>query len=241
MGGTRDDLDTLTGDLVTGLLDCHVEAVICPAYIFLADVARIIECKKVEGANIRLGAQNICEHEGVANTGGISGQMLSQYGCRYVIVGHSERRQRYGETDSQVANKFIAAQQAGLIPVLCVGETSNQREQQQTTEVVQRQLSAVIDKAGIEAVCSAVIAYEPVWAIGTGKVATADEAQQVISGLRSRLGEFGGQTRLLYGGSVSAANARELFQQRDIDGALVGGASLIATDFIEICKLAELR
>jgi triosephosphate isomerase len=188
--------------------------------------------------DIGVGAQNVSEQQQGAYTGEVSADMLRDIGCRYAIVGHSERRTLYGENDEQVAAKFMAAQAEGLVPILCVGETLAQREQGETLTVINSQLDAVIQAAGIKAVCSAVIAYEPVWAIGTGKTATAEQAQEVHQAIRQQLGANGEGTRVLYGGSVKAANAAELFAQPDIDGALVGGASLNSAEFGEICKLA---
>ena len=234
MNGSRASAGALADDLVVVLDKCAIEVAVCPPLVFLADVASCIE-----GGDIRLGAQNVCEFENGAYTGEVSGHMLSEFGCRYALVGHSERRQWYGESDEQVAGKFVAARKAGLMPVLCVGETAVEHEQGRSVEVVLRQLRAVADKAGMTALVAAAVAYEPVWAIGTGKVATAESAQQVLAEVRLALGKEGGSTRLLYGGSVTAENAAQLFAQKDINGALVGGASLNAEKFAAICYLAE--
>jgi triosephosphate isomerase len=168
--------------------------------------------------------------------------MLRELGCRYVIVGHSERRHLYGERDVQVAAKFGAAQRVGLVPILCLGETLDEREQGATEEVVGRQLQAVIATAGVGALADAVIAYEPVWAIGTGRTASPEQAQAVHAAIRGRVGaaDSGIAERLpvLYGGSVKAGNAAALFAMPDIDGGLIGGASLVADEFLAICRAA---
>ena len=254
MNGSRSSVAKLAEDIKLGLESVNIRVVICPPAVFIADVANVLnnsvasdsleratQAVQVQTVQAQIGAQNICEYESGAYTGEISGGMLSEFSCRYVIIGHSERRQNYHESDEQVANKFIAAQKAGLQPVVCVGETAAEYERGETRQVVQRQLGAIVDKAGIEALASAVIAYEPIWAIGTGRVATAEAAQQVLSEVRSQLGAFGAQTQLLYGGSVTTENAGQLFKQLDINGALVGGASLDADQFVGICKIADLN
>jgi len=197
----------------------------------------------LSGSCIAWGAQNLSEHDVGAYTGEVSGAMLREFGCRYVLVGHSERRQLYGESDAQVAAKFMAAQRSGLAPVLCVGETLEQRERGDTETVVGRQVDAVLNAAGVKALSTAVIAYEPVWAIGTGRNATAAQAQGVHAFIRERVAKqdaaIAAVLTLLYGGSVKPGNAAELFAQSDVDGGLIGGASLVAEDFIEICKAAQ--
>jgi len=235
MHGNRESV----ANLVTHLLEinCGAEVAVFPPYIYLPLVTSHIGDSGV-GSGLSVGAQNVSEHDSGAYTGEVSCQMLRDFGCQYAIVGHSERRSIYGETNDQVANKFAAVQAAGMVPILCVGETLEQRDQGQTLDVVAAQLQAVIERAGLNKVCEAVVAYEPVWAIGTGKTASADQAQEVHGAIRQQLGDLGEKTRLLYGGSVKAANAAELFMQPDIDGALVGGASLDASEFSEICKLA---
>ncbi len=172
--------------------------------------------------------------------------MLRDFGCRYVLAGHSERRSIYGERDPQVAAKFVAAQRAGLTPILCVGETLAERESGATEAVVGSQLDAVIDAAGAKALAEAVVAYEPVWAIGTGKTATPGQAQAVHEFIRARVAKAAGDAlasglAILYGGSVKASNAAELFAQRDVDGGLIGGASLVADDFVAICRAAAAK
>jgi triosephosphate isomerase len=211
-----------------------VEMVVIPPFVHLAAVKAALA-----KGTIAVGAQNISQHEGGAYTGETSGEMLADLGCDYVLVGHSERRELFGECNSTVAEKFKAAQKAGLTPILCVGESLQQRQQQQTLDVVNGQIAAVIDCVGLHNVCRAVIAYEPVWAIGTGEVASPQQAQQVHSAIRTQLGDAGADTRLLYGGSVKANSAAELFAQPDINGGLVGGASLEAQEFLNIVKLAE--
>ena len=209
-----------------------------PPFPYLACTADALS-----GSGIGWGAQTLSEHDVGAYTGEVSGAMLKDLGCRYVLVGHSERRQLYGEGDAQVAAKFMAAQRSGLVPVLCVGETLEQRERGETEAVVGRQVDAVLGAAGVQALGTAVLAYEPVWAIGTGKNATAAQAQAVHLFMRERVARqdaaIARGLTLLYGGSVKPANAAELFAQPDVDGGLIGGASLVAEDFIAICKAAQ--
>ena len=192
------------------------------------------------GTNIQLGAQNLSQEDSGAFTGEVSGAMLKDLCCTYAIVGHSERRSLYGEDDALVAAKFQAAQRHGLVPVLCVGETLEEREKGVTEDVVGRQLRAVMDAAGVAALGDAVIAYEPVWAIGTGKTATPEQAQEVHAFARGVVAEkdatIADSVRILYGGSVKAANAGEIFAMPDVDGGLVGGASLEAEGFADICR-----
>ena len=193
-------------------------------------------------SRIGIGAQDVSAHAQGAYTGEISAAMLKDAGISLVLVGHSERRQYHAESDALVAAKFKAAQAAGLVPVLCVGETLAEREAGETEAVVGRQVEAVLDAAGVEAFGQAVIAYEPVWAIGTGKTATTAEAQAVHAFIRSKIAKrdatISRSLRILYGGSVKPGNALELFRQPDVDGGLVGGASLVADDFIAICAAA---
>lgn len=211
-----------------------VEMVVIPPFVHLGAVRAALA-----NSTIAVGAQNISQHENGAYTGETSSQMLVDQGCDYVLVGHSERRELFDESNATVAEKFKAAQNSGLTPILCVGETLQQRQQEQTLDVVSGQIAAVIDCVGLANVCRAVIAYEPVWAIGTGEVASPQQAQQVHSAIRTQLGDAGSDTRLLYGGSVKASSAAELFAQPDINGGLVGGASLEAQEFLNIVKLAE--
>ena len=194
---------------------------VCVPFPYLAQVA-----ERLRGSRIAWGAQNASEHSQGAYTGEVSAAMLAEFGCRYVIVGHSERRHIYGETDQQVAAKFAAVRGAGMTPILCVGETLAEREAGKTQSVVERQLGAVKFE-------DAVLAYEPVWAIGTGRNATPEQAQDVHAVLRRRVG---GDTPILYGGSVKAQNAAAIFAMADVDGGLIGGASLVARDFLDIVK-----
>lgn len=204
--------------------------VVCVPYPYLQQAS-----ERLAGTPVALGAQNVSEHAQGAYTGEVSAAMLAEFGCRYVIVGHSERRQLFGEGDAQVAAKFAAARKAGLTPILCVGETLEEREAGRTEEVVGRQVSAVLEKNSFS---GAVLAYEPVWAIGTGRNATPEQAQAVHAFLRGRVGA---ETSILYGGSVKPANAAGLFAMPDIDGGLIGGASLVADDFIAILRAAGLQ
>lgn len=194
------------------------------------------------GSRIAWGGQTLHPAEQGAFTGEVSGTMLRDFGCRYVLVGHSERRSLFGESDADVAERFEAALAAGLEPVLCVGETREERESGETEAVVARQVDAVIDRVGIEGLGRGLLAYEPVWAIGTGLTATPEEAQAVHAFLRGKLqaldGTISGRIQILYGGSVKASNAADLFARDDIDGALVGGASLTIEDFAGICRAA---
>jgi len=207
------------------------QMVVFPPFVHLADVKRALS-----GSDIALGAQNLSQYANGAYTGEVSAQMLRGLGCDYVLVGHSERRAVFAESNETVAEKFVAAQGCGLMPILCVGETLQQRQQQKTLQVVAQQIAAVVERAGQENVCRAVIAYEPVWAIGTGETASPEQAQQVHRAIRAQLGDAGKTTTLLYGGSVKAENAADLFIQPDIDGGLVGGASLEAQEFLNIAQ-----
>lgn len=212
----------------------QAEVAICPPAVYLQQVTEYLA-----QSNVTLGAQDVSAAEEGAYTGEISASMLAEMGCRYVIVGHSERREYHRESDDLVARKFVAAQRYRLTPILCVGETLAQREADETLLVIGEQLKAVVDLAGRNAMAAAVIAYEPVWAIGTGLTATPGQAQEVHAYIREQLGSMGAGVRVLYGGSVKPSNAEELFSQPDIDGALVGGASLVADDFYGICQAAE--
>ena len=210
---------------------------VCPPYPYLAAVVA-----QTEGSAVSVGAQNVSEHEKGAFTGEVAPGMLSDLGCKYVIVGHSERRALYGETSAQVAAKFQAAQAAGLTPILCVGETLEEREAGTTESVVVEQLDAVLDVAGIDALATAVIAYEPVWAIGTGMTASPEQAQDVHRHIRGRLealnADIAAGVQILYGGSMKGDNAAGLLAKPDIDGGLIGGASLKAEDFLAIAAAA---
>jgi triosephosphate isomerase len=216
--------------LLDALVAAGVECAVCVPFPYLAQVSG-----RLRGTRIAWGAQSLSEHASGAHTGEVSAAMLGEFGCRYVLVGHSERRQLYGESDGTVAAKFAAAQGAGITPILCVGETLPEREAGRTQEVVARQLDAVLAKGELG---DAVLAYEPVWAIGSGRTATPQQAQEVHAFLRQRLTAA---TRILYGGSVKADNAAAIFAMRDVDGGLIGGASLVAKDFIAICRVAERK
>ena len=214
-----------------------IEAVVCVPFPYLAQAQA-----ELSGSSIAWGAQNVSEEAKGAFTGEVSVSMLLDFGCTYVIVGHSERRSLYGESDALVARKYVAAQAAGLTPILCVGESLAERESGVTEAVVSRQLDAVIDAAGVASLAKAVIAYEPVWAIGTGKTASPEQAQAVHAFIRGRVAALDAsvadQLVIQYGGSVKAANAAELMAQPDIDGGLIGGASLVADEFVAICRAA---
>lgn len=211
---------------------------VCAPFPYLAQVRQILG-----PADIAWGAQDVCQFDNGAYTGGVSAAMLVDFGCRYVIVGHSERRSVFGEADEIVAAKFATALKAGLTPILCVGETLAEREAGVMEKVVARQLDAVLTQSGVKALAKAVIAYEPVWAIGTGKTATPEQAQAVHAFIRGRIAAadqaIGAALLILYGGSVKAANSAQLFGMPDIDGGLIGGAALVADEFIAICRSAR--
>jgi triosephosphate isomerase len=241
MHGSRSTTGILLGELERQLKsEWPIDVVVFPPYVYLADAARALE-----GGQVRLGAQDVCAEAGGAFTGQVSAAMLKDIGCRYVIVGHSERRRLYHEDDALVARKFAAALHAELTPVLCVGETLEEREANQTEEVVARQLDAVMAMNGVASFAEAIVAYEPVWAIGTGRTASPQQAQAVHAYLRSRTAaqdaKIAHGLRILYGGSVKGGNAAELFAMPDVDGGLVGGASLSADEFQRICAAAALR
>ena len=238
MNGTKSSVTTLLQGLKQGLQPGQVNVLVCAPFPYLSQVA-----DELSGTFIQWGAQNASEHASGAYTGEVSVAMLKEFGCSHVILGHSERRALYGEHNELIADKFCSAQQGGLIPVLCVGETLEQREAGETEAVVEEQLMAVVNKAGITALSNAVLAYEPVWAIGTGRTASPEQAQEVHAFLRQRLAQIDAGVAdglsILYGGSVKASNAAELFACSDIDGGLIGGASLVAEEFIAICQAAE--
>jgi triosephosphate isomerase len=213
------------------------EVALCVPYPYLAQAQATLNSSKVAW-----GAQDVSEHAQGAWTGEVSAAMLADFACRYVLVGHSERRSFFGDTDAVVAAKFVAARKAGLVPILCVGESLAEREAGITGEVVTRQIDAVLGQCEIADFAKAIVAYEPVWAIGTGRTASPEQAQEVHALIRSRFARedaaIAGGLRILYGGSVKAGNAAELFGQPDIDGGLIGGASLVAADFLAICAAA---
>ena len=217
-----------------------VEVVLCPPFVFLPDAAVALA-----GSAIGLGAQDLSAEAGQgAYTGEVAGAMLREVGCSHVIVGHSERRARHNESDAEVARKAVAALAAGLVPIVCVGETLAERDAGATPAVVGRQLAAVLDVCGVDAFRTVVVAYEPVWAIGTGRTASPEQAQEIHALLRgliaSRDATIAGSARLLYGGSVKAGNAAELFAMPDIDGGLIGGASLKVDEFAAILAAAPV-
>lgn len=241
MHGNQIENAALLNALLAGLpaLAGRVDVLVFPAFPYLAQVQQL-----AAGSLLWWGAQHLSEHAQGAYTGEVSASMLKDFGCKAVLMGHSERRALYGESDAQVAAKFLAAQTLGLKPVLCVGETLAEREAGRTEDVVVRQLRAVLKLAGVGAFADAVVAYEPVWAIGTGRTARPDEAQSVHASIRCLMAETSADIadglQLLYGGSVKADNAAALFAMPDIDGALVGGASLQAAEFLSICRSASL-
>lgn len=236
MNGCKADNQQLVTEFLAHWQGVHrAEVVVAPAFVHLAQVSALLA-----NSNVQLAAQDVSAHaEAGAFTGEVSAQMLLESDCSYVIVGHSERRAAHRESSELVAQKVAAVVAAGLKPVLCVGETLAQREAEQALNVVGAMISAVQEAIGPEQLKNLVVAYEPVWAIGTGRTATPSQAQQVHRFIRQQLGELGETVRILYGGSVKAENAAELFSQPDIDGALVGGASLDATAFYRICQAAE--
>ena len=235
LADSRKLVEALRGGVTAG---ARATMLLCPPYVYLPAVH-----EWVRGSPIVLGAQDIADKPATgAYTGEVSGQMLRDVGCSHVIVGHSERRALYGETDAVVATKLKAAQAAGLTPIACVGETLEQREAGETRSVISGQVAAIVDAAGVQALAKAVIAYEPVWAIGTGRTATPEQAQEVHAFIRglvaARDATIAAGLSILYGGSVKGANARSLFAMADVDGGLVGGASLVAAEFLEIFRAA---
>ena len=235
MNGSLAANEALVKELLAGIGQPACDVVVCPPGVYVAQLQGLLA-----GSPIELGVQNVSTHENGAFTGDVSAAMLKDFGVRYAIVGHSERRQYQGETDLQVATKVKRALAAGITPIVCVGETLSEREQGLTEFIVRRQLSAVIQLNG-HCISEIVVAYEPVWAIGTGKTATPTEAQAVHAVLRTQLRaatEQADRVRILYGGSMNAANAAELLAQPDIDGGLIGGAALKAPDFLTIVAAA---
>lgn len=236
MNGNLAANDALVRSLVQGMADATCTVAVCVPAPYLAQVQMIRA-----GSALELGAQDVSQHPEGAYTGEVSASMLKEFGVRYVIVGHSERRQYHGETDALVAEKAKVALAGGITPIVCVGETLAEREAGQTETVVKRQLAAVIHTNG-HCISEIVVAYEPVWAIGTGKTATPEQAQQVHALLRAQLNaasEHADRIHILYGGSMNAGNAEALLAQPDIDGGLVGGASLKAPDFLKIIAAAR--
>lgn len=238
MNGTKQMVQALLGALVASNTENDgAEVVVCPPYLYIP-----LAMKLLHGTSISIGGQDVWVESDGAFTGDISAAMLADFGCSWVIVGHSERRSLHAEDNYLVAKKVMAAQMAGLVPIICVGETLDEREDGKTEAVIARQLDAVLETAGIQSFASAVIAYEPVWAIGTGRTATPQQAQEIHEYIRQRIAinnaDIALSLRILYGGSVKPGNAAELFNQPDIDGGLIGGASLNAVDFIQIYRAA---
>jgi triosephosphate isomerase len=238
LNGSSEANEALLAGIVAGVPGgSGFSLLVCPPYPYIAAVAA-----QVAGSAVSVGAQNVSEHESGAYTGEVAASMLADIGCEYVIVGHSERRAIYGESSFQVAAKFQAAQAAGIVPILCVGETLEEREAGTTESVVDYQLGAVLDAAGVGAFAKAVVAYEPVWAIGTGMTATPEQAQEVHKHIRAQLSAkdvgIAAGVQILYGGSMKGENAAGLLAMPDIDGGLIGGASLKAKDFLAIAEAA---
>ncbi|MGZ4980972.1 MAG: triose-phosphate isomerase [Methylobacter sp.] len=233
MNGTLASAELLTKGIIAGLGENNADIAVCVPYVHLPKVSEL-----VKNTVLALGAQNVADKASGAYTGEVSGAMLSEFNCKYALVGHSERRSYYGDTDESVAARFCQAQEQNIIPILCVGETLEQREQDKTFAVINTQLDAVINLAGIAAFGAAVIAYEPVWAIGTGKTATDEQAQEVHQYIRQYIAAkdqaIADKIQILYGGSAKPDNAKGLFAMPDIDGGLIGGASLDAESFLKI-------
>jgi triosephosphate isomerase len=233
MNGTRASAELLAKGIIAGLGSNNAGIAVCVPYVYLASIGEL-----VNNTRLALGAQNVADKPSGAFTGEISAAMLSELNCKYAIVGHSERRSYYGDTNESVAARFCQAQEKGIIPILCVGETLEQREQDQTFSVINEQLEAVINLAGIASFNTAVIAYEPVWAIGTGKTASDEQAQEVHQYIRKYIAAkdqaIAEKIQILYGGSAKPENAKGLFAMPDIDGGLIGGASLDAESFLKI-------
>ena len=233
MHGSRLSAARLLDDILAGVAGLAADIAVCPPFVYLAQAAQ-----RLVGTEVQLAAQSLSEYGGGAYTGEVAGEMLADVGCAFVLVGHSERRRLFGETDARVARQFERAHAAGIVPALCIGEDAAERDSGVTWPVLDRQIRAVADVVGWEVLGKSVIAYEPVWAIGTGVTALPAQAQEVLGRVRDLLGSAGAETRLLYGGSVSRANAAEFCTLPDADGVLVGGASLRADEFTAICRQA---
>ena len=237
MHGNLQQNEVLLSAILRNIDGVAVDVAVCVPFPYLQQTAKVLN-----GTALAWGAQTLSEHPFGAYTGEVSASMLEDFGCRYVLVGHSERRALFGETDAVVAAKFGVALASGLVPVLCLGETLAERNEGRTLEVVYSQLDAVIDLLGVEALASAVVAYEPVWAIGTGVTASPAQAQEVHAAIRRHIccanSEVAEALPILYGGSVKSQNAAALFACGDIDGGLIGGAALVAEDFVAICRAA---
>ena len=237
MNGNRSDAKQLAAAILAGLEGDNADVAVCAPFVYLADLQ-----EQLKGSQLLMGAQNVGDQASGAYSGEVAAQMLSDFGCRYAIVGHSERRSYYNDTNESVAARYCQAMTQDITPILCVGETLEQREADRTFQVIDQQLDAVIEQAGIESFAKAVIAYEPVWAIGTGKTATDEQAQEVHAYIRARIAdknpEIAENLQILYGGSVKPDNAKGLFAMADIDGGLIGGASLDADSFLKIYQSA---
>lgn len=238
MNGSLKTNQQLLQDVVAGAASLKgMSVAVCVPFPYLAQAQSALT-----GTSVAWGAQNLSEQPQGAFTGEVSAAMINDFGCQYVLVGHSERRSIYGETDAVVAEKFAAALAANLIPVLCVGETLEQRDAGQTIAVVSAQIDAVLKRVGVAAFAKAVVAYEPVWAIGTGRTATSAQAQEVHAAIRAQIARADANVaaglQILYGGSMKPGNAVELLAMPDIDGGLIGGAALVAADFLAICRAA---
>jgi len=234
---------SMVTDLITGVVAgakklSSVETAVCPPYVYIPMVA-----EATKGSNVGVGPQNVSTQASGAFTGEISTDMAKDFACKYSIIGHSERRTLYNESDALVAEKFKVVKASGLIPIFCIGETLEEREADETEAVVARQLDAVSDTNGSDAYSNCVIAYEPVWAIGTGKTASPEQAQSVHAFIRQHISKLNAENaekvQILYGGSMNPGNAKDLLSQNDIDGGLIGGASLKSDDFMAICQAGE--
>jgi len=239
MNGSRESVKELIAGVVEGAKTLNgVEVAVCPSTIHIADVTAV-----AAGSNVGVGSQDVCTELKGAFTGETSIDMIKDFGCQYAIIGHSERRTIYGETDEMVADKFAVVKNAGIIPLFCIGETLEEREANITEQVCARQIDAVFAKEGDQAFADSVIAYEPVWAIGTGKTASPEQAQAVHAFIRQHIAEHDAdiaeKVQILYGGSMNPANAKELIGQADIDGGLIGGASLKTEDFLAVCQAGQ--
>lgn len=238
MNGSTSSVKELIAGIKAGMASVNKAAVVvCPPALYIAQVMAAIA-----GSKIKCGSQNVCDQDKGAFTGELAGSMLKDLGCEYAIIGHSERRSLYGESDALIAQRFATARRNGIKPIFCIGETLAEREKGVTNDVCNRQIDAVIKLEGVTALADGVIAYEPIWAIGTGKTASPAQAQAVHAFIREKIAKLDAQVaaglQILYGGSMNAANAAELLAQPDIDGGLIGGASLKAEDFLTICRAA---
>jgi triosephosphate isomerase len=239
MNGSRESIATLLDGIKAGMGDVTTaEVAVCAPSIYMGDVQA-----RLEGSDVTWGGQDVSVHDSGAYTGETAASMLQDFGCKYAIIGHSERRTYHAESDALVAEKFEQAINNGLVPLFCIGETLEEREQGITEDVVARQIDAVLDRVGAEGMAKGVIAYEPVWAIGTGMTASPQQAQDVHAFIRGRVAAADAavaeKVQILYGGSMNAGNAAELLSQPDIDGGLIGGASLKADDFLTIARAAN--